>query len=369
MLFGYLDVLAKLGAKEISHSAAAALQEEVVKSLAEMELHFPAWELDINRHMVLHLAESVPIRGPPWATAMWAYERFWNRMCQWMSQTNQPEAVMINTFKAFKVACKVGGNSEVKAFDRPTDEVLMPAYVHAHTTGGEVHVELSDALPKRWLHMKSATQQQAKAELHMCHLRTHQPYNELWQKYVMDAAQDPSKLKLKDMDKLLEGWPAWGHRVQLGTSDMELCEGPHPCYYPYDRATVNGHKLVSSRLQNGKFRNDVVMMETAGKGAEVGQIKEFIRAPAPGTPLTADDEGSSDMLELAWVQWFGRSNATSSSGAVCSMDIRSDSANGNVYRITDLLPGNIALVPRLLRDGSLSTKDWQALISRPVVLR
>ncbi len=65
MLFGYLDVLAKLGAKEISHSAAAALQEEVVKSLAEMKLHFPAWELDINRHMVLHLAESVPIRGPP----------------------------------------------------------------------------------------------------------------------------------------------------------------------------------------------------------------------------------------------------------------------------------------------------------------
>ena len=29
-----------------------------------MELHFPAWELDIDKHMVIHLAESVKVRGP-----------------------------------------------------------------------------------------------------------------------------------------------------------------------------------------------------------------------------------------------------------------------------------------------------------------
>ena len=371
MLFGYLDVLAKLGAKEFSHSAATALQADTVKSLTEMELHFPAWELDINRHMILHLAESVPTRGPPWATAMWGYERFWNRMCQWKSQNNHPEAVMINTFKAFKVACKVGGISEVRCFDRPTDEVLMPAYVHAHVTGGEVHVELSDALPKRWLYMKSAKEQQAKAELHMCHLRTHQRYSELWHEYVTDVGQDPTTVQLKDMEKLLDGWLAWGHGQQrrLGAADKELCSGPHPCYYPFDRATVNGHKLVSSRLQKGKYRNDVVMMESAGKGTEVGLIKAFLRAPAPGTALTEDIEGSPDLLELAWVQWFGRSNAANPRGVVCSKEIRSDNMNGNVYRVTDLVPGNIALVPRLLRTSGLSTNNWQALVSRPVVLR
>jgi hypothetical protein len=370
VLFRYFDVIAKLGAKEFSHSAAAALNTEVVESLAEMELHFPAWELDINRHMVIHLAESVPVRGPPWATAMWAYERFWNRLCQWKSQNNQPEAVMMNTFKAFKTACKVSGTSEVKTFDRPTDEVLMPAYVHAHTTRGEVHVEFSDALPARWLHHKKAKAEKARAEFHMCHLRTHQHYKELWEEYVTAANRNPANLKLKDMDKLLDGWLAWGRRMQLDAGDIALCRGPHPRFNQYDRATINGQMFVSNRLQKSKYCNDVVMLKTAGKGVEVGQVKAFISIPAAGTPITADVEGSLevDLLQLAWVQWFGRSGTAKSSGIVCSKDIRSDNDNGNLYRVTDLLPINVALVPRLLQDGSLSTKEWQVLMSRPVML-
>lgn len=98
VLFRYLDVLAKLGAKELSHSAAVKLQAEVVEALAHMELEFPAWELDMNRHMIIHLAESIPLRGPTWSSAMWCYERLWNRMTRWMTQNNQPEATMINTY-------------------------------------------------------------------------------------------------------------------------------------------------------------------------------------------------------------------------------------------------------------------------------
>lgn len=369
VLFKYFDVIAKLGAKEISHAAAVALKAEVIESLAEMELHFPAWELDINRHMVLHLAESVEVRGPPWATAMWAYERFWHRMLRWKSQNNQPEAVMMNTFKAFKTACKVCGTSQIKTFDRPTDEVLMPAYVHAHITGGEVHVELSDPLPAQWLHHKKPKQDMARAEFHMLHLRTHEHYKELWELYVRDLNGNTDNLRLKQMDRLLNGWLAWGVRMQLGASDMALCRGPHPRFFPYDRATINGQRFVSSRLQRTTYRNDVVMLESAGKGVEVGLVKAFISTPAAGTPITADVEGSPDLLELAWVQWFGKSNAAGSTGVVCSQNIRSDNINGNVYRITDLVTTNVALVPRVLRDGNLSTTDWQALKSRPVVLK
>ncbi|CAL8470203.1 g9745 [Coccomyxa elongata] len=94
VLFAYLDALTKLTAKEFSVAAAASLKEEVIECLANMELEFPAWELDINRHMILHLAESIPAQGPPWASAMWSYERLWNRMCQWKAQNNHPEAVM-----------------------------------------------------------------------------------------------------------------------------------------------------------------------------------------------------------------------------------------------------------------------------------
>ena len=369
VLFRYFDVIAKLGAKEISHRAAAALEAEAVESLAEMELIFPAWELDINRHMVLHLAESVKVRGPPWATAMWAFERFWNRMLQWKSQNNQPEAVMINTFKAFKTAVKVCGSSQVITFDRETDEVLVPAYVHAHITGGEVHAEFSDPLPARWLHHKKAIAENARAEFHMLHLRTHEQYKQLWDEYIMGLQRDPNTVTLKQMDKLLDGWRAWGIRTAKGPTALALCKGPHPRFFPHDRATINGQRFVSNRLQKSKYRNDVVMMKSAAKGVEVGLVKAFITTPAPGTHIADDVEGSPDLLELAWVQWYGKCNAAATTGIVCSKKIRSDNRNGNVYRVTDLVTTNVALVPRLLCDGSLSTGDWQVLESRPVVLK
>ena len=369
MLFRYFDVIAKLGAKEVSHPAAVALEAEVIESLAEMELHFPAWELDINRHMVLHLVESIKARGPPWATSMWGYERFWNRLTQWKSQNNQPEAVMMNTFKAFKTALKVCGASQIRTFDRPTGEVLMPAYVHAHITGGEVHAEFSDPLPARWLHQPKAKQESARAEFHMLHLRTHEHYKQLWDMYIHSVDRNPDNIKLKQMDGLLDGWLAWGLRMQLDASDMALCRGPHPRFFPYDRATINGQKFVSNRLQKSTYRNDVVMLKSAGMGTEVGLVKAFITTPAAGTAITADVEGSPDLLELAWVQWFGKSNAAPSAGVVCSKNIKSDNINGNVYRITDLVTTNVALVPRRLRNGSLSTSDWQVLESRPVVLK
>ena len=371
VLFGYFDCIAKLGAKEMSHSAAAKLKGEVIESLAKMELEFPAWELDINRHMMIHLAERIPTQGPTWSSAMWSYERLWNRLCQWKSQDNQPEAVMINTYKAFKTACKVKGSTEIRTFDRPTDEVLLPAYVHAHLTGGEVHADLSDGQPPMRLEQKEATQAHAKAEFHMFHLRTHDRYRELWIDYITNGpGKDHSKLQLKDMQALLTGWQAWGLIAGLTPEDMELCRGPHHQYFPYDRATINGQHFVVSRLQRTKYRNDIVMMETAGKGIEVGQVKSFLKLPYPGTPLTARLEGA-PMLQVAWVEWFGRSAsgaASSSSGSVCAKKVQSDNANGNVFSITDLKPFNIALASRVMHDGSLSTQDWRVLVSRPIVL-
>ena len=314
VLFRYFDCLAKLGAKEMSRSAAAKLQKDVVQSLAEMEVEFPAWELDINRHMILHLVERIPTQGPPWSSSMWSYERLWHRLCQWKSQDNQPEAVMVNTYKAYKSACKVRGSSDIKTFDRPTDEVLIPAYVHAHLTGGEVHAELSDGHPPMRLEQKKAKKEHARAELHMYHLRTHQRYGDLWIDFIThEERRDHRKLQLKDMDSLLDRWQAWGSRAHLTPDDMALCRGPHHQYFAYDRATINGQRFIVSRLQNTKYRNDIVMMETAGKGAEVGQVRNFLKLPVPGTAIAARLEPEDGlMLQVAWVDWFGRSAVRSS---------------------------------------------------------
>jgi hypothetical protein len=304
---------------------------------------------------------------------MWSYERLWNRLCQWKSQNNQPEAVMINTYKAFKTACKVKGSSNIKTFDRPTDEVLIPAYVHAHMTSGEVHADLSDGHPPRRLSQKAAKTEHARAEFHMFHLRAHHRYHVLWIDYIThETDRDHKTLLLKDMTKLLNGWLAWGLKRNLSPEDMSLCRGPHPQYLPYDRATINGQHFVVSRLQRSKYRNDIVMMETAGKGIEVGQVKSFLKIPVAGTAIAAKVESSSELQQAAWVEWFGRSatggTASSSTGLICARKIQSDNRNGNVYSITDLKPFNTAVVPRFLQDGSLSTQDWMVLGSRPIVL-
>ena len=278
---------------------------------------------------------------------------------------------MINTYKAFKSACKVKGSSDIKTFDRPTDEVLIPAYVHAHLTGGEVHADLSDGHPPMRLEQKKAKQEHAKAEFHMFHLRTHDRYRELWIDYVTHGlGKDHKNLQLKDMAELLAGWQAWGLTADLTPEDMALCGGPHHQYFPYDRATINGQHFVVSRLQNTTYRNDIVMMETAGKGIEVGQIKNFLKLPVAGTALAAKLDVEL-MHQVAWVDWFGRSAsgaASSSCGMVSARKVQSDKSNGNVFSITDLKPFNVAVAPRLLQDGSLSTQDWQVLVSRPIVL-
>ena len=103
---------------------------------------------------------------------------------------------MMNTFNAFKTACKVCGTSQIKTFDRPTNEILMPFYVHAHITGGEVHVELSEILPARWLNQKKAREGKARAEFHMLHLRTHERYKELWGMYILNINCIADNLRL-----------------------------------------------------------------------------------------------------------------------------------------------------------------------------
>jgi hypothetical protein len=120
--------------------------EAVALALAAMEQHFPAWDLDINRHAMIHVAEACRMAGPPWIFTTFPSERFWGRyifvyrMCitlhvqfllpaidqssiafprsscfvtppliflhrlvQWMSQTVHPEATMMNAFRAFKI--------------------------------------------------------------------------------------------------------------------------------------------------------------------------------------------------------------------------------------------------------------------------
>lgn len=84
----------------------AEVEKVLPELLAELERLLPAWELDINRHMMLHLVEGIRKNGPCWTWSMFGFERLWNRLTQWMLQTTHPEATMMNAFKAFKTATR-----------------------------------------------------------------------------------------------------------------------------------------------------------------------------------------------------------------------------------------------------------------------
>lgn len=132
--------------------------------LAELATVLPAWELDMNRHSMVHLVQSIRWNGPCWAWSMFGFERFWKRLTDWMSQASHPEATMFDAHHAFKAAClalkaveaqELLDNDEGEAadaqsplqsfyhhlqtFDRGTCELILPHFLQAHQG---IHIEL-----------------------------------------------------------------------------------------------------------------------------------------------------------------------------------------------------------------------------------
>jgi len=79
VLFNYVDCLSRLWCQTIDEASARQLAIDFKAALADMEAFFPAWDLDINRHMMGHVAEDVALSGPPWIISTFPFERFWKR--------------------------------------------------------------------------------------------------------------------------------------------------------------------------------------------------------------------------------------------------------------------------------------------------
>ena len=119
-VFRYLDLLGVFWEKTITEERSQQLEQQVPQVLADLELLLPAWELDMKRHMILHLAESVRQHGPCWAWSMFGFERPWGRLTRWMTQTSHPEATMINSWKAF-ITCCIADPAKAEALHEASD--------------------------------------------------------------------------------------------------------------------------------------------------------------------------------------------------------------------------------------------------------
>ena len=78
-MFKYIDAVSRIWCKSITKADGKLLVTEVKTALADMEINFPAWDLDMNRHMVDHVAESIAPCGAPWTHTTFPFERFWKK--------------------------------------------------------------------------------------------------------------------------------------------------------------------------------------------------------------------------------------------------------------------------------------------------
>ncbi|DBA95122.1 TPA: hypothetical protein ACH3X1_002632 [Trebouxia sp. C0004] len=91
--------------KTISEEQLCHLEQRMPIVLTQMEILLPAWELDLNRHKMIHLVRAVRQNGLCWTWAMFGFERFWKHLTDWMTQRSHIEATIFNAHYAFKTAC------------------------------------------------------------------------------------------------------------------------------------------------------------------------------------------------------------------------------------------------------------------------
>ncbi|KAG1659471.1 hypothetical protein FOA52_005497 [Chlamydomonas sp. UWO 241] len=125
----------------ITQDGAVALIADTKDAYAGMEEHFPAWHCTINRHMVMHVAESIVECGPALVTSVLPFERLWKMLVDWMSQCTHPEANMMRSYRAYKVAA--AALAEVAAHS--TDHLLAEDEDDddSYTMGVSNHVRLT----------------------------------------------------------------------------------------------------------------------------------------------------------------------------------------------------------------------------------
>lgn len=379
-VFAFFDLLSAVWCRRISVRDAQSLTSQAYRIMAELEVLLPAWELDITRHMLLHMIEQISSKGPLWAWSMWAYERLWNRLLQWKTQKTHPEATIANQFKAFKVAitslsrfAACGANvfgddllEYCRTFERDTNSILLPDYLEE---AGMRRVHLYDQKPDQRVIPTShvAEKYWLQLQLHKYYLNFYEEYKGLWARYLADerASVDAVSKSAVSMRALLEGWPAWSLRTACSEDEQKLARGPYGWVRPFDRAKINGISFTVSRLQRSTVaKNDIVAIVTPDHGVQVGKVTAFLQhVPVGVSPPIPTEE----MEKLAQVEWF----AAAPEGQAFSTDKElpgpcvamrtADDPTGNLWQCEGLLPINIGLSPKVNRDGSVSKTVYQVL--------
>ena len=395
-VFDYLDLVGAFWEKTFTEERLQYIERQVPILLARLEQVLPAWELDMNRHMMLHLAEAIRRHGPCWAWSMFGFERLWGRLTKWMTQTSHPEATMVNSWKAFITSCKAmpdraselhelsdeganGGSASLpfhyipSTFNRETYELQLPPFV---TNTGSTPISLTDSRGrKRFGYGRHKDRSNWHAELHLFYCKfpglckscsCSEPiacsclnYGQLWDRFLQHVISEggaaPSKEQLPDM---LYQWYDWAaQQSDLSEYEQELCYGPDLAVEQYDRARFGEAKFAATTVEGAKYARDSLVLTKSSGQYWAGRVTAFLCHDPPGW----QDCHPENQANIAEVQWFAPAVAAPGISEGMAIDLKCpvfkrevmDDPTGNLWPLERLSPCKLLSVPHASHASNL----------------
>lgn len=380
--------MGSLWEKTITTQQLDQLQSAIPRVLTELSILLPSWELDMNRHMMLHMVSAIRANGPCWTWSMFGPERMWNRLISWMTQMSHPEATIMNAFRAFTSATlampsvfqELPDSLAEPSLSKPSPFYHIPHTFNEQTFALEIP-EYMTVTDSTGITLKDGGQfmnlggrgckgdkKSYQTELHLyyyhfpalckaclCNSTTCScpSYTGLFDKFLQDTARAPARghSKAQILD-LLPHWQKWAKQQQalnqLTAHQAEVCRGPHRRVRIYDRALIGTATLAGSILEKAKKARDSVVLTREAGHLRAGRVRRFLTHSPPGVGPDADLEAI-----IADVQWHGKvpdSNAAAkrSSKALDAPIFKScfvEDKRGNFWPVDKLAPCSLVAAP------------------------
>ncbi|KAL3138912.1 hypothetical protein ABBQ32_005732 [Trebouxia sp. C0010 RCD-2024] len=388
VVYDYLDLLGAFWEKTFTEQRLQQLETEVPVIMDRLAAVLPAWELDINRHMMVHLVESIRRHGPPWAWSMFGFERLWGRLTKWMTQTSHPEATMVNSWKAFVTSCNAmpdraaelhrlsdentnGGSASLPfhfiptTFNRTTYQLQLPAFVY---NTGSTPISLTDHRGrKRFGYGRHKDRFQWQAELHLFYCKfpalckpcdcaqtatcSCLSYGDLWDKFTCQQLQEGRSAPTKEqLSAWLYQWDAWAQQQPyLSDHEKDLCYGPDLAVDQFDRALFGEVKFAATTVEGAKFARDSLVL-TKSKGRYwAGRVTAFLCHDPPGWQ-DCEVEHQATMADVHWFAHAAAARDVTNGMAThlqCPVFKREfmDDPTGNLWPLDRLSPCKLLSVP------------------------
>jgi hypothetical protein len=383
VLFRYMDIISDMWLPVISHDRLVELKKELQECLAELEWVLPSAELDINRHMMLHLVDAMLLHGPLWAFSMFRDERFWKELTDMCANPARPAASILRKWRANMVAFRaiqstpegVGQNVPLAFTVTEADDggLLFPRYEDferlsvsvgpfygsrvlgwKEKSGYPYTLEVHDLLVKNPDLVRSCPHRGSPSEPCLLRQCSEYRYDKLWQKFVEykvagagDSSGGATRVSRNTRKDWLREWPYWA-RQKYPPEVALLCDGPSGRLHLSYTAQVGMAKLKSfESCQTQQTKPCIIMVHHDGVQT-FGRVEAFGKFLPPGAAAVAGESPwDCHIVICKWYRPLGVDHQTQLPLVhAIPTELHDD---GNMWPLVNVAPVEVGLVPHWSR--------------------